>query len=85
MKTATATKIKKDGSPDLRHAKRIEHLDMLAPFLAKPRTVEECAEKLGTGIRAVYFLFDALEEQGRTVARIGPKAGGRYVLMVPPS
>ena len=26
-------------------------------------------------------VFDALEKRGHTVARIGPKAGGRYVLI----
>jgi len=78
----TEIKAKKDGSPDLRHMRRTDHLDTLEAYLRKPRTVEDCARQLGVGARAVYFLFDALEEQrGHRVARLGPKAGGTYTLM----
>jgi len=76
-----ATKTKKDGSPDLRFMRREEHLAKLEPLLKKPRSVDELADALGVTTRAIYFLFDVLEERGLTVARLGPKAEGRYVLM----
>lgn len=77
----TTTKLRRDGTPDLRFARREERLAKLEPLLKRPRSVDELADELGVTVRAIYFLFAALGERGRTVARVGPKAGGRYVLL----
>lgn len=81
MTAAATTKLRKNGEPDLRFARREERLQKLEPLLRVPRTVDELAAKLEVTARAVYFLFDALEARGRTVARVGPKAGGKYVIV----
>ena len=76
------TKLTKKGVPDLRHARREDRLGKLESLLRKPRSIEELAGELGVTARAIYFLFDALTARGRTVARLGSKASGTYILIV---
>lgn len=76
-----AATMTKRGEPDKRSAGRDRRLAVLAEYLRAPRTVDECAAALGVKRRAVYILFDALEGRGYSVARLGPKADGRYAIV----
>ena len=81
MSTTAGVKLTKNGKPDRRSVRREEHLEELERYIAKPRTVPECAKKLAVTERAIYFLFELLNARGKTVARIGPKAGAKYTLL----
>lgn len=69
------------GKPDRRVLRRETHLEELAKYIAKPRTVSECAEELAVTDRSIYLLFELLNARGKTVARIGPKESARYTLI----
>lgn len=74
-------RLTKAGKPDRRVLRRERHLQALVKFIAKPRTVQECADNLGVHIRAVYLLFTELSARGMPVARIGPKSNARFRLL----
>ena len=78
------TRVTKDGTPDGRFAQRTEHLARLVELLrGGSKSVAELAKALRVTKRAVYFLFRDLEKRGTSLARIGDRANGRYLLLPP--
>lgn len=73
--------ITRKGEVDGRWQKRQDHLDKLSTYLAKPRTVEACANHLGVGVRAIYLMFEELRGLGVEVGRVGGRSDGRYLLV----